>query len=168
MELAWSPRMLRALKRAPGLGSVVRIAVELGQTSKSSGRLLIVGTPTYEPWHLVAHWQVLGDWSVSRPTLVRHSAPPNAPTHLRAGLNALTKVARADAVLVIAPDSLGSELLERLSDARHRGTKILVLAEERHGSAPERLDSIAHDAATIHSAQFDLAQHLLPAAALTF
>ncbi len=163
MELAWSPRMLRAFSRRAGFDSLELIASGLGWAAKNSGRLLIVGTPTYEPWHLAAHWQDSAHWSISGPILVRHSAPPNAPAHLGTGLDALAWVVRTDAVLLIAPDDPGDELLERLSGARHRGTTVLALAQASHGAIPRQLDSIANDTAAIHPAQFDLAQHYLPA-----
>jgi hypothetical protein len=164
VELAWSPRMLRAFSRGAGFDSLERVASGLGWAAKHSGRLLIVGTPTYEPWHLAAHWQDSARWSISRPTLLRHAAPPNAPTHLRTGLDALARVVRTDVVLLIAPDDPGDELLERLSGARHRGTTILALAQSSHGSIARHLDSIAHDTAAVQLAQFDLAQHYLPPA----
>ena len=167
MELDLSRSKLRALMRLPAFRSVGRIATELGRSSRTSGRLFVVGTPTYEPWHIVAHWQ---GWQArsGAPTLVRHHVPRDAPAHLSVGLDAITQATRADALLVIAPDRVSEDLLERLSRARHQGSTIFALAQEQQGSTQGELDNLVHDGAAVHHTRFEFAQHLLPEAAQTF
>jgi hypothetical protein len=165
VDLELSRRKLRALTRAPAFGAVGRIATRLSSCSRASGRLLIVGTPTYEPWHLVAHWQSRAAHSPQSPTLVRHSVPGRAPAHLAVDLDWIAQAASGDTVLVIAPDRTGDELLERLADARRQGSTVLVLASPRQVLRPSELDGLAHDTALVQPANLEYAQHLLPAVA---
>ncbi len=162
MELHLSRSRLRALVRAPAFSGVSRIAAALGRSARS-GDLLIVGTPDYEPWHLVAHWQQSRARAVS-PRLVRHRVPDHAAAHLSVGLDAIQHATRADALLVVAPDRAGADLLQRLSDARRRGATVLALTADGDEATLPELDSIAHDLAAVGTASFDFAQHLLPIA----
>jgi len=95
------------------------------------------------------------------PTLVRWSPPPDAPPHLRVGLERLEAAQRGETLFVVAEDTAPVPLLERVNDARHVGATILAL----DGGDPE-LDSLAHEALAVpESLSFDAGQHLVSAAA---
>lgn len=162
MELTLSRSRLRQYTRVSSLRDVARIAASLTSPSRTSGRLLVVGTPAYEPWHLVAHLQS-ATASMGAVTLVRQHVPPGAPTHLSAGLDSIADAARTDSVLVIAADPAEEDLLQRLADARRRGSSVFAIAGEQ--TQPCVLSTVAHDTAVVHRGRFELAQHLLPAAA---
>ncbi|MBG0816197.1 hypothetical protein [Planomonospora sp. ID82291] len=142
---------------------------ELGRalrTTRSPGGLLVVGTPADEPWHLTAH---LGDEArlsglpQLAPTLVRWSPPPDAPAHLRIGLERIEKARRGETLFVVAEERAPDPLLERVSDARRTGATILAL----DGGDPE-LEGLAHDALAVPARaplSFDGAQHLVSMAA---
>ena len=85
------------------------------------GGLLLVGTPTEEPWHFAAHLDDEARWSDLpglAPVLVRWSPPPNAPPHLAVGLQRLEQIARGETVFVVAPDAAPEQLLERVADRK--------------------------------------------------
>jgi hypothetical protein len=159
VELHLSRSRLRALVRGPAFRGVSRIAADLERAARS-GDFLVVGTPGYEPWHLVAHWQQ-SPVRVMSPTLVRHHVAANAAPHLSIGLDAIQHATRTDALLIVAPDRAGADLLERLSD---RGATVLALTADDDETTLPEFDSIAHDLATVGTASFDFAQHLLPIA----
>ena len=135
-------RLLRGtpiLERAAAFGSGLR-------RTSTPGGLLLVGTPDDEPWHLAAH---LSDDARRAglpglvPTLVRHRVPVGARPHLAVGLDRLSEVGRSSTLLVVAPDDPGEQLLERLADARRRGTTLFALHQgeaEVAGLAHEELD----------------------------
>lgn len=139
------------------------------------GQLLTVGSPQDEPWHLVAHLadsaRLRGEAALM-PTLVRRAPVPDAPPHLRGGLELVEGAARGTTVLVVARLGVDDELLSRLADARRRGSTVLALT-----GGHEELTALAHDAlVTGHggpsAAPFDLVSHLvsldLPAPRWTF
>ena len=107
------------------------------------GRLLLVGTPDEEPWHLAAHlddearMSGLGQLS---PTLVRWAPPLDAPPHLSVDMRRLESAARGETVFVIAPDAAPESLLERVADARRTGATILSIDD-----GDEELGSLVHD-----------------------
>jgi hypothetical protein len=107
------------------------------------GRLLLVGTPDEEPWHLAAH---LDDEARSSgqaqlaPTLVRWNPPPDAPPHLAVTLERLEAAARGETVFVVAPDAPPEQLLERVADARRIGATVLSIDD-----GDEDLGSLVHD-----------------------
>lgn len=113
----------------------------------SPGGLLLVGTPTEEPWHLAAH---LSDESrfaqrpELEPTLVRWAPPAGAPAHLAVGLERLEAARRGETLFVVAPDTPPASLLERINDARGVGATILAL-----DSGDPELEGLAHDALTV-------------------
>ncbi|WP_111604635.1 hypothetical protein [Streptomyces sp. Amel2xB2] len=140
----------------------------------NKGGLLLVGTESYEPWHLAAHLDDEAAWSGQpelSPTLVRHRVPPSAPAHLSAGLGRIEAAGRRETVLVVAPAAPGPELLERVHDARRAGATVLALddtADEGSGGGPGgELRALAHDALGADAAEVDLeiVQHLVSAAA---
>ncbi|WP_149182049.1 hypothetical protein [Streptomyces sp. TRM49041] len=132
------------------------------------GGLLLVGTPEYEPWHLAAHLVDEAMWSGQpelAPTLVRHRARAADPAHLAVGLGRLEAAGRGATLLVVAPDSPGVGLLERVHDARRAGATVLSL----DGGDPE-VHGLAHEALTVaperaEGVGLDTVQHLVSAAA---
>jgi hypothetical protein len=134
------------------------------------GGLLLVGTEAYEPWHLAAHLDDEAAWSGQpelSPTLVRHRVPPAAPAHLSAGLGRIEAAGRRETVLVVSPGDPGTELLERVNDARRAGATVLALDEGGSAGGLAELQGIAHDALSADAAEVDLemVQHLVSAAA---
>jgi len=107
------------------------------------GRLLLVGTPDEEPWHLAAHLddesRMSGLLQLS-PTLVRWAPPPDAPPHLSVDMARLESAARGETVFVVAPDVAPESLLERIADARRTGATILSIDD-----GDEELGSLVHD-----------------------
>lgn len=124
----------------------------------------MVGTPTYEPWHVTAHLDDearLAGIPELTPTLVRWAPPAGAPPHLSVGLARLEAAQRGETLFVVADDSAPVPLLERVNDARRVGATILALDE----GDPE-LDALAHEALAVpESLSFDAGQHLVSAAA---
>ncbi|MDH6574996.1 hypothetical protein [Kitasatospora sp. MAP5-34] len=133
---------------------------------RTAGGLLLVGTESYEPWHLAAHLDDEALWSgVPRlaPTLLRHQVPEGAPAHLSYGLGRLTEVRRGVTVLVVAPAAAGAPLLERVHDARRGGATVLAL-----DTGDRELAGLAHERLAVPGAgeePFDLVQHLVSTAA---
>ncbi|MGI5468426.1 hypothetical protein [Streptomyces sp. CA-132043] len=133
------------------------------------GGLLLVGSAEYEPWHLAAHLDDEAAWSglpELSPTLVRHRVPLGVPAHLSVGLGRLETARRGETLLVVAPDSPGGGLLERVHDARRNGATVLAL-----DSGDRELGALAHDALSAPLAavpadlDLDTVQHLVSAAA---
>ncbi|WP_030391591.1 hypothetical protein [Kitasatospora purpeofusca] len=160
------------LEAVGGFAGELRHAV----TRRGAGELLLVGTTGYEPWHLAAHLEDEAAWSdVPRlaPTLLRHRVPAAAPAHLAHGLGRLTGAGRGATVLVVAPSAAGEPLLERVHDARRHGATVLALQGAAPGgtdgsAGPDDLAGLAHRRLAVGTAEdepFDLAQHLVSAAA---
>ncbi|RSS74006.1 hypothetical protein [Streptomyces sp. WAC06614] len=132
----------------------------------AGGRLLLVGTEGYEPWHLAAHLVDEAAWSGQpelAPTLVRHRVLPDEPPHLSVGLGRLAAAGRGHTVLVVAPGPPGEGLLERVHDARRAGATVLSL-----DGGDEELGGLAHDALSVPDdagLDLDTVQHLVSAAA---
>jgi hypothetical protein len=149
------------------------------RVGRTPGGLLVVGTPTSEPWHLSAHLDDEARWfdiPELSPTLVRWSPPANAPAHLAVDLSRLEHAERGETVVVIAPDDPTAPLLERVSDARRSGAVVLAvdagdseledLAHESlvvPPSADERLVTAAPEDVPLLS--FDVVTHLVSVAA---
>ncbi|MFF2659279.1 hypothetical protein ACFVUH_18160 [Kitasatospora sp. NPDC058032] len=175
------------LEAVGGFAGELRRAV----SRRGADGLLLVGTEAYEPWHLAAHLQDEAAWSaVPRlaPTLLRHRVPAQAPAHLAHGLRRLTEAGRGATVLVVAPAAAGEVLLERVHDARRHGATVLALdgtgpggpagfgesgglGESGGPGEPAglgELAGLAHRRLAVGTAEeepFDLAQHLVSAAA---
>lgn len=118
-------------------------ARSLRRSSVEPGSLLLVGTPSEEPWHLAAHLDDearLSGLPGLSPTLVRWSPPPGAPAHLSVGLARLEAARRGETLFVVAPEAAPDQLLERVSDARRVGATILSIDD---GDA--ELGGLAHD-----------------------
>ncbi|MFJ8956939.1 hypothetical protein ACIRO1_43310 [Streptomyces sp. NPDC102381] len=133
------------------------------------GGLLLVGSPTYEPWHLAAHLVDEAAWSGTpelAPTLVRHAARPDDPAHLAVGLGRLEAARRGETLLVVTPTEPGAPLLERVHDARRAGATVLALDAEAAGGGD--LHAMAHDGLSVPGdtdLDLDTVQHLVSAAA---
>jgi hypothetical protein len=139
----------------------------LRTTSRTPGGLLLVGTPGGDPWHLAAHLDDesrLGGAPGLAPTLVRWTPPPNAPAHLRIGLERLEAARRGETLFVVAAEDAPAPLLERVDDARRTGATVLALE-----GGDRELRGLAHEALTVPKDEalvsFDGAQHLVSAAA---
>jgi hypothetical protein len=145
----------------------------LRTSTRTRGGLLVVGTPTEEPWHVTAHLDEESRLSAIpelMPTLVRWAPPADAPPHLSVGLSRLEEARRGETLFVVAEDAAPVPLLERVNDARHVGATILAL----DGGDPE-LDGLAHESLSLPATgedelvcrfvNFDAAQHLVSAAA---
>jgi hypothetical protein len=113
------------------------------------GRLLLVGTPDEEPWHLAAHLddesRIAGLPQLS-PTLVRWAPPPTAPAHLSVTMARLEAASRGETVFVVAPDAAPEPLLDRVADARRVGATILSIDDGDH-----ELGSLVHDRLVVPS-----------------
>jgi hypothetical protein len=122
----------------------------LRSSTRAPGGLLVVGTPSAEPWHLTAHLDEesrLAGIPELMPTLVRWSPPADAPPHLRVGLSRLEAARRGETLFVVSESTAPVPLLERVNDARHLGATILAL----DGGDPE-LDGLAHEALSVPQA----------------
>ena len=161
--------MLREALATTGWLQRTRLFAGARRSPRRAGGLLLVGTPSEEPWHLAAH---LDDESrfnqipELRPTLVRWAPPPDAKPHLRVGLERLEHAGRGEALFVVAPEQAPVPLLERVDDARRTGAVILTLG----GAEDRELTGLAHESLIVPSAAeslitFDGAQHLVSAAA---
>jgi len=146
-------------------------AASLPGAGHRAGDLLIVGTPTEEPWHLAAHLDQharrTGRAELS-PTLVRYRVPAGTAPHLAVDLRRLEAVTSHETVLVIAPDRAPAALLERLDDARRLGATILAIEAD-----DAQLRGLAHHAWRIDEsatsfaapAAFEAGQHIVSAIA---
>jgi hypothetical protein len=145
----------RALRRAP----------------HAPGGLLVVGTPTEDPWHFVAHLDEEARWSNQpnlAPVLVRWSPPANAPPHLSVGLQRLERIGRHETLFVVAPDIAPVPLLERVADARKAGATVFAL-----DAGDPALEGLAHESLLVPAQMnegivvpdFDVVSHLVTTAA---
>jgi hypothetical protein len=135
----------------------------LRRRSRTPNGLLIIGTPTAEPWHMTAH---LADESrfaglpELMPTLVRWAPPPGAPPHLAVGIDRLEQAGRSQTLLVVSAESATPALLDRVADARKAGTAIFALDQ----GDPD-LDDLASESLAVRPEHdplsFDAAQHLV-------
>jgi hypothetical protein len=159
---------LRALLAPTGwLDRTRAFARSLREYSRTPQGLLVVGTPTDEPWHMTAHLadeSRLAEIPELAPTLVRWAPPAGAPPHLRVGMERLAAATRHETLLVVSAQAAPAELLERIDDVRKLGATILALDR----GDPE-LGALAHEALAVPAdaapLSFDAAQHLVTAAA---
>jgi hypothetical protein len=134
--------------------------------SRTPNGLLVVGTPTFEPWHMAAHLDDESRYAglpELAPTLVRWAPPSDAPAHLRVGVDRIARAGRSETLLVVGSDAAPDALLERVADARRAGASILALDR-----GDDELDSLAHEYLTVRPVvdpvSFDGAQHLVSVA----
>lgn len=151
-------------------------ARSLRRAKHPAGGLLLVGTPTAEPWHFAAHLDDearLAGLAELAPVLVRHAVPAGAPPHLAVDLGRLQAVRRGETVLVAAEDAPGDGVLERIADARRSGATVLALDtgdEDLAGLAHDRLEVgpgglIADGLIVPLGGGFEIASHLVSTAA---
>ncbi|MFI9765787.1 hypothetical protein ACIHJG_02815 [Streptomyces sp. NPDC052415] len=152
------------------LGATRRFAGVLrGSVVSHGGGLLLVGTESYEPWHLAAHLVDEAAWSGTpelTPTLVRHEADAADPAHLAVGLGRLAAARRGETLLVVSPQVPGAGLLERVHDARRAGATVLALGAGAGDG--DDLATMAHESLAVPEAtdlDLDTVQHLVSAAA---
>ena len=130
------------------------------RSTKEPGGLLVVGTPTEEPWHFAAHLddesRLSGVPEIS-PTLVRWRPPPGAPAHLAVGMERLEHARRGESLIVVAPDDPTEQLLERVSDAKRTGATVFAL----DGDDDTELTSLAHDALVVPRSGLDVPDQTL-------
>lgn len=140
-----SSRVLLLKEALAGSGWVERTSEFAGSLRRVTepGRLLLVGTPQEEPWHLAAHLDDearFSGMSQLSPTLVRWAPPPQAPPHLSVTMRRLEETSRGETVFVVAPDAAPETLLERVADARRIGATILSIDD-----GDDDLGSLVHD-----------------------
>lgn len=162
-------RTLRRLEPGGWLDSARRFATSLRGAGHEPGRLLVVGTPEEEPWHLTAHLADAARWRSLpslQPTLVRWQVPVGAPAHLSVTMDAVHTAGRGTTVLVASPTAADDRLLERLDDARRGGATLFAL---HPGAGP--LDELAHESLPLPLprvmpalAGFETASHVLTTA----
>jgi hypothetical protein len=158
---------LRALLAPTGwLDRTTHFGGALRRSARTPHGLLIVGTATYEPWHMTAHLadeSRLAGLPELEPTLVRWAPPPRAPRHLSIGLDRLRAAGRSETLLVVSAEEAPAELLERVQDVRRLGATVFALDR----GDPE-LDGLAHESLAVPEVTapvtFDAAQHLVSAA----
>jgi hypothetical protein len=127
---------------------------------------MIVGTPTYDPWHFTAHVaEEAQRWNRPElaPTLVRWFVPEGAPPHLATTVDAVGRASRSATVLAVV-DGDDDGLLERISDAARRGARVMTIA-----GAEGELTSLAHEQLVIDPRRGgevqDACQHIVSASA---
>ncbi len=123
--------LLRELLGSSGWTDSTRwFARALRQSTAKADPLLLVGTPTEEPWHFAAHLDDesrLADLPGLKPTLIRYAPPAGAPPHLAIGLDRLRDVTRGETLFVVAPDAPPESLLDRIEYAKKGGATILSI-----------------------------------------
>ena len=133
----------------------------------STGGLLLVGTPNFEPWHFAAHLSDEAEFAglpELAPVLVRWQVPAGAPTHLAIPLSRLEVAGRGETLLVVTDEQAPAPLLERAWDARKAGATVLAL-----DAGDDELAGVAHDALELpggvpDTLSFDTAQHIVSVA----
>ena len=137
-------RLLRELLAGdPLMGQTQDFARVLNRSATTPGGLLLVGTPTQEPWHMAAHLDDesrLAAMPELKPTLVRWQPPTDAPPHLSIGLERIERTTRKETVFVVAGDQAPDELLERVFDAKKIGARILTMV-----TAEAEITEMAHE-----------------------
>ncbi|WP_242677314.1 hypothetical protein [Streptomonospora litoralis] len=136
--------------------------------TRDPGGLMLIGTPEDEPWHLAAHLDDEARYSgLSQlaPSLVRWEPPPDAPDHLRIGLDRIAQARRGETLFVVnSEEQAPVPLLERVDDARRTGATVLSLD---HGDG--ELTSLAHESISLRPGRepltFEGLQHLVSSAA---
>ena len=140
-------RLLRELLAGdPLMGQTQDFARVLNRSATTPGGLLLVGTPTQEPWHMAAHLDDesrLAAMPELKPTLVRWQPPTDAPPHLSIGLERIERTTRKETVFVVAGDQAPDELLERVFDAKKIGARILTMVTAEAETTPVCLTACA-------------------------
>jgi hypothetical protein len=147
------------------LGKETRLfARALGERSDWSTRLFVVGAPEFEPWHFAAHMSEEAARHGRKdlvPTLLRWQVPAGAPPHLSVSVDTLSQANSRQTVLVVTSNGDDApELLERVENAKRRGSRIMTL---HRGNA--QLTDLSHETLSVEASRparhFDLAQHVV-------
>jgi hypothetical protein len=144
MDQAATAQLRRRLRDTPWPAAARSFLGSIARGGHRPGNLFTVGTPGYEPWHLTAHLREdaeLHGRDCLVPTLIRRVVPPLAPSHLRHGMERLEHAGHGTTVLVVSPIPADAALLQRVADARRRGSTVLALTTDD----PE-LTALSHDA----------------------
>ncbi len=169
---AWARRRARDGRLAPAwdLGQLLRPAAQ------QTGRLVIVGSAAFEPWHVTAHFDDEARYAGMpwlRPKLLRWRPDPTAPAHLRHSIDELREAGRHQTVLVVSASPLEAEALERLADARRSGAVLMGITEQDSELASLTGDYVsaapvpAGDSASASTGEFELVTHVVPVSAGT-
>ncbi len=156
--------MKKWIKDLGSLGlEAMRFSNALGGRHESSQRLLVVGTPEFEPWHFVAHLSEEAKRNGRAdlvPTLARWRVPPGAPTHLSVSVDEIARATRHQTLLVVSSCFSSPELLERVTDAKKHGARIMAIHRD-----DEDLAHLSHEMLSVDARRsehdFDLTQHLI-------
>jgi hypothetical protein len=95
------------------------------------------------------------------PTLMRWEIPSNAPPHLSVSVDAMRRSSPRQTILIINPTGDANEdLLERVTDARRKGSRIMTLHRD-----DAQLVELSHETLSIEPSRparhFDLTQHVV-------
>jgi hypothetical protein len=140
-----------------------RFGKALGSGHLTPNHLFVVGTPEWEPWHFVAHL----DEQATRygrkdlvPALLRWKIPPGAPPHLALSVDDMAHASQRHTFLVLSSASEAPDLLERVSDAKSMGARIMSL----HRGDDELLD-LSHETLFVDPSRgeraFEITQHVV-------
>jgi hypothetical protein len=160
-----STRNLRKWLRELGdLGvQTLNFASALGGRREASNRLLVVGTPEFEPWHFVAHLSEEAERQGRvdlRPTLMRWEVPPGAPAHLAVSVDEIAHATRDQTVLVVSSRYRSEEMLERVADAKRSGARIMSVHR-----GDDDLADLSHEMVSVDllraDRDFDVTQHIV-------
>ncbi len=159
MNLDTARQMRRLLANSEWLTRTRAFATALRSARHQPGGLLLIGTPDDEPWHFAAHLddaaRLTGQPALA-PVLVRHHVPAGARPHLAVDLTRITAAVSGETLLVVAPRTLGADLLNRIDDARRRRVAIFALT-----TGDDNLEPIATETLVVTRSP-QLAQSMLP------
>ncbi|MBV9593933.1 MAG: hypothetical protein JO147_09105 [Actinobacteria bacterium] len=147
MNVETTRRVSRLLAGTAWLDQATSLVRGLRHGGHEPGELFVLGTPNHEPWHLTAHLDDAARLSGSaelKPRLLRYAPSPTAAPHLRLDVRTLSTGRGDRTVLVAAPEAMGADVLQRLSDARRSGATIFAV--EAHNA---ELRDLAHESISL-------------------
>jgi hypothetical protein len=104
--------------------------------------LLVVGTPAYEPFHLVGHLDDAARMRreyTTRPVLVRWVVESDVDPYFSVDLARVEAAGRGETLLMVLPTPAPDELVDRAIGARRRGATILSM-----DANDPRLGTVSH------------------------
>lgn len=158
MNILQCEHWARRVRNAGWYADLRSLGQSLRVSRSSTGRLLVVGHPDDQPWHLTAHLELLAQFR-QVPELYPTLAGPD-----------LGEVSRQDSLLVVTEQPLPDDLLSRLDDARHAGSTVFGLSTEDSDLAAVANESVSVDPDQLTVipgivADFELAGHFFGVAA---
>ncbi len=159
MDVAQSQSLHRRARGTSWYADLADLAASLRQARSLDGRLLVVGDPDDQPWHLTAHLDMFA----------RYRCQPELAATL-AGERDLLQAGDDDTVLFVSQRTASPLVLQQLDDARGRGSAVLGLCTDdeelagvaqhcvRLGTAPLHLDGLV-------AGDFEVATHVFGVAA---